>query len=315
MEGGKRLYFASIGCRLTDAPSKSGAGLAKRFCLSRMPLWCISALARANMSLITFTTDFGMADWFVGTMKGVVAGINPGAGVIDITHAVAPGDIWGGAFILKCSYNFFPEGTIHMAVVDPGVGSARRAIAIKTSRYLFVGPDNGVLSLALAAETVLAVHSITNERYFLRNVSQTFHGRDVFSPVAAHLSRRIAIEELGPIVSDWNQITLSTPKVERGEMAGEIVYIDGFGNGLTNMRDSEVRAITGEGGELTAWLAGQKIPFADCYQGVPSGMPLALIGSSGFIEIAVNGGNAAESLALQRGTPVVVRHSREKEDH
>ncbi len=266
------------------------------------------------MSLITFTTDFGIVDGFVGTMKGVVAGINPGAGVIDITHAVAPGDVWGGAFMLKCSYNFFPEGTIHMAVVDPGVGSARRAIAVKTSRYLFVGPDNGVLSLALAAETVLAVHSITNEHYFLRNVSQTFHGRDIFSPVAAHLSRGMAVEDLGPLVTDWRRITIPTPKVERGELAGEIVYIDRFGNALTNIRESDVRAIIVEGAELTAWLAGQKVPFANCYQGVPAGTPLALIGSSGFVEIAVNGGNAAESLALRRGAPVVVRHSRERED-
>ena len=139
--------------------------------------------------IITLTTDFGTKDWFVGSMKGVILGIQPEVLVVDITHDVSSGDIRGGAFALAASYSFFARGTIHLAVVDPGVGSDRAAIAVQTADYLFIGPDNGVLSWALRQESIKSIRKLENEKLFLRSISHTFHGRDIFAPVAAHLSK------------------------------------------------------------------------------------------------------------------------------
>src|SRR5215468_7695472 len=150
------------------------------------------------MSILTLTTDFGTRDWFVGAMKGVILKVNPRAVLVDLAHEIEPGDIRRGAFALAASYRFFPRGTIHVVVVDPGVGSARRAVAVQTSDYLFVGPDNGVLSAALRREKILAAHWLQNKKYFLKPVSHTFHGRDVFAPVAAQLSRGVPIDRFGP---------------------------------------------------------------------------------------------------------------------
>src|SRR5947207_396860 len=136
----------------------------------------------SNGSVVTLTTDFGSHDWFVGTMKGVILGINPKASTVDITHELPPGDVRAGGFALAASYSFFPTGTVHVTVVDPGVGSRRRAIAVQTSKYFFIGPDNGVLSWALRKEKVRAIHGLENEQYFPRSISRTFHGRDIFAP-------------------------------------------------------------------------------------------------------------------------------------
>src|SRR5689334_5794431 len=145
------------------------------------------------MRIITLTTDFGTEDWFVGTMKGVIATINARATVVDISHAISSGDVRAGAFALAASCKYFPRGTVHVAIVDPGVGSKRQAIAIQTERYVFVGPDNGVLSFAVRGEKIKSIRTLQNEGHFLKPVSQTFHGRDVFAPVAAHLARGLAI--------------------------------------------------------------------------------------------------------------------------
>ena len=154
------------------------------------------------MRLITLTTDFGTRDWFVGTMKGVILGIQPRARVVDITHEIGGGEVRAGAFALRASYSFFPQGTVHIAVVDPGVGSPRRALAVQTANYFFVGPDNGVLSFALMRERIKSIHALENEKYFLKPVSRTFHGRDIFAPVAAHLSRGVSIQTFGPRLKD-----------------------------------------------------------------------------------------------------------------
>src|SRR5439155_1715804 len=148
-----------------------------------------------GMTMLTLTTDFGLSDWFVGTMKGVILSLEPRAQVADITHAIPAGDIRAGAFALAVSYKFFPKKTVHVAVVDPGVGGPRRAIAVQTADYFFVGPDNGVLSLALMGEKIVAVHRLTNGTLFLQPVSQTFHGRDVFAPVATRLGQGLPIQK------------------------------------------------------------------------------------------------------------------------
>src|SRR6266567_2035307 len=153
------------------------------------------------MRVITLTTDFGLSDWFVGSMKGVIFRINPRTTVVDLTHDLPPGDIRAGAFALAAAYRYFPKGTIHVAVIDPGVGTKRRAIAAQTADYFFVGPDNGVLSWALQRERIKAIRALENKTYFLQPLSQTFHGRDIFAPVAAHLTAGLAIRKLGRAVS------------------------------------------------------------------------------------------------------------------
>jgi len=193
------------------------------------------------VSVITLTTDFGTYDWFVGTLKGVIADIAPKAKVIDLTHDLPPGDIRGGAFALEAGCRFFPKGTVHVAVVDPGVGSRRKAIAVQTASGVFVGPDNGVLSWALAKEKFVAIQVLENEDYFLHPVSQTFHGRDVFAPVAAHLSRGVPIKKFGPALKDFVRLDWPEPRRQRGGVEGEVVYIDRFGNAITNIGSELLR--------------------------------------------------------------------------
>ena len=252
------------------------------------------------MSIITLTTDFGTRDWFVGSMKGVILGVNPQAIVVDITHEVPSGDIRAGAFALAVSYRYFPRNTVHVAVVDPGVGSNRAALVVKTADYYFVGPDNGVLSVALAKEKVLEVWQAENQTYFRRPVSSTFHGRDVFAPMAAHVTTRVLMDSLGRKLKDYARLSWPMPQVVGGVLRGEIVYIDRFGNAISNI-DSPATSVS-------------KVRVADkvqCgikrfYQEAPAGQPLAIMGSAGYLEIAVNGGNAALALGLKLGDIVEV---------
>jgi len=255
------------------------------------------------MRIITLTTDFGTEDWFVGTMKGVIASISPKTTVVDITHAIASGDIRAGAFALAASYKYFPRGTVHVAIVDPGVGSKRRAIWVKTERYFFVGPDNGVLSYALRGQKIKAVRALENETYFLKPVSQTFHGRDVFAPVAAHLAGGLAIAKLGPAVTNFVRLDWPEPRLNRKSIEGEVIYIDKFGNALTNI---PVASLRGKHFEI---FKGRKrlCSLATHYQAVPARQAVAVPGSSGYLEIAVNGGDARAILDLDIGDCVTVR--------
>lgn len=260
----------------------------------------------SRMSVITLTTDFGLKDWFVGTMKGVILRINPRATIVDITHEIGCGEIAAGAFALAASYRHFPKATIHVAVVDPGVGSERPALAVRTRDYFFVGPDNGVLSLALAGQRILSVRRLTNERFFLRPVSRTFHGRDVFSPVAAHLSKGLALEKLGPRQRGFVRLSWPAPRLCQAVLHGTIVYLDRFGNAFTNLATADIARL-GTGG-LEVVLKRRRVgPLRSCYAAVPVGQPVALIGSAGLLEVAVNGGSAAETLRLKIGDAIKVR--------
>jgi S-adenosylmethionine hydrolase len=259
-----------------------------------------------RVQLITLTTDFGARDWFAGTMKGVIAGLAPKANVVDLTHEIAAGDIRAGAFALRAGYHFFPKGAVHVAVIDPGVGSERRAIAVRTANYLFVGPDNGVLSWALAREKIKAVHALENEAYFLPNVSNTFHGRDLFAPVAAHLVCGLPLRKLGPALKDFARLDWPEPRRRKHAVEGEVVYLDRFGNAITNIANELVPASP----RAACELAGRRrrlCPLKKFYQAVPLHAPVAIPGSSGFLEIAINGGSAARSLGLRLGNGVVVR--------
>ncbi len=261
------------------------------------------------MSLITLTTDFGLQDWFVGTLKGVILAKNPRATIVDITHGIAAGDMRGGALALAASCRFFPKHTIHVAVVDPGVGSARRAIAVKTERYLFLGPDNGVLSSALRSERIRKIHVVSNEKYFLDPVSRTFHGRDVFAPVAAQLSLGLPLDRVGPATQDFVNLPWPQPKPRRSSIEGEVMYIDRFGNGITNLDQAALKKFP----KPAVYLKRKRLcGVSDFYQAVPLTQPVAIFGSSGLLEIAVNGGSAAERYGIKVGDRVKVLPSGSK---
>jgi S-adenosylmethionine hydrolase len=193
--------------------------------------------------------------------------------------------LWAGC-------RFFPRGTVHVAVIDPGVGSSRRAIAVQSAGFWFVGPDNGVLSWALAGERILRVHALENRRYCLQPISRTFHGRDLFAPAAAHLSRGLAIRKLGPALKDYTRLPWPEPRPAADGVEGEVVYIDRFGNAITNLDLAMLRGL-GQG-PAEVWLGRKRLcPVADHYQAVPPGRPVAVPGSSGLLEIALNGASAA----------------------
>lgn len=262
------------------------------------------------MRIITLTTDFGLDNWFVGAMKGVILGINPRAVVVDLAHGVPAGDIRAGAFALAAGCRFFPRGTVHVAVVDPGVGSDREAIAVETADFLFVGPDNGVLSLALSRESIRSIRRLGDRRWFLHPVSSTFHGRDVFAPVAAHLSRGLSCRQLGPALKDCVRITWPEPHVQAGAIQGEVICLDRFGNAVTNIPNALLPACS-----ALAVVIRRKtvVPVERCYQAVPAGQPVAVPGSSGYLEIAVNRGHAARRLRLAVGSAVRLRwHASER---
>jgi S-adenosylmethionine hydrolase len=258
------------------------------------------------VNTITLTTDFGTRDWFVGTMKGVILAIQPHASIVDVTHEIADGEIRAGAFVLMASYHFFTKGTVHVAVIDPGVGSQRRAIAVQTAKYFFIGPDNGVLSCALIREKIRSIHALENEKYFLKPVSRTFHGRDVFAPVAAHLSRGVAIQKFGPRLKDFVKLDWPRLRFSDGKVEGEIVHVDRFGNLITNIDAERLRVFGDKPCEV---LAKRKrlCSIAPFYGAVRIGRPLAVLGSTGMLEIAVNGGSAADKFRLRVGDAISLR--------
>lgn len=253
--------------------------------------------------LITLMTDFGLQDSYVAAMKGVVLGIVPEARFVDITHLIPPQDIRWGSYILKSCYADFPPGTIHLAVVDPGVGTHRRAIAIQTARHFFVGPDNGLFSYILEEETSVEACLLENRTLFRDTISSTFHGRDIFAPVAAHLAAGTPFESLGPsvdpLVSSWVRPTIAASSLD-----GEVLGIDRFGNIVTNIQRKHM-AQWGQENAFDIFLKNLKIPvFALTYADLSAGRPLALWGSSDHLEIAVSQGNAAALCGARPGDRV-----------
>jgi S-adenosyl-L-methionine hydrolase (adenosine-forming) len=247
--------------------------------------------------IITLTTDFGLSDPFVGIMKGVIFGIAPGAQIVDITHDIGSYDVVDGAFSIQSSYRYFPKGTIHVVVVDPGVGSARRPIAAAAHGQFFVAPDNGVLSGVLEGD----VYHITNRSLFLKSVSHTFHGRDIFSPVAAHLAQGTPIDSVGPRVLDYVKDQIPMPRPGGNKVFGTVLRVDKFGNIITNLRRKDL------GHGFTIRLAG--LPITDFYSSFSEAEPgqlFALEGSTGFIELALNQGSAADKLKVGRGAEIEV---------
>lgn len=259
-------------------------------------------------SLITFTSDFGLDDWFVGVVHGVIEQLCPEARVVDLTHAIPPGHIERAAFVLAAAAPDFPPGTVHLVVVDPGVGTERRALAVRARRQSFVGPDNGVLEWALE-ERGAEVHALTDARYFRQPVSHTFHARDVFGPVAAHLARGVTLASFGPAVTDPTRLPAQVSRRENGALAGRIQLIDRFGNALTNLRAEEI-ALAFPGVpelELEVRIAGRRIPgIRQTYGESKVGTVVAVISSSGVLEVAQVGGDLSDRLGVGVGDPVWV---------
>ena len=260
---------------------------------------------------IALMTDFGPRDPFVGIMKGVILGINSSATIVDLCHELKPGDVRAAAFALAMAFPYLPEGTIFTVVVDPGVGAGRRGIAAEIDGRVFVGPDNGLLSWVLKNQAVRRAVKLENAEFFLSEVSDTFHGRDVFAPVAAHLSKGMPLETLGPAIEDL--VTFPIPEVVVGDrsLQGEVVYIDLFGNLLTNITRREFegwrKKLSGE--TLKIHLGSVEIQgISRTYGDVPPGHIAAVFGSAGVLEVAVNGDDAAEMLGASIGSHVLIYH-------
>jgi hypothetical protein len=258
--------------------------------------------------LITLTTDFGLSDPFVGIMKGVLLSICPSARLVDLTHEVPPQDILAGGLALEAATPFFPPGTVHLAVVDPGVGSARRAIAVRAGGYYLVGPDNGLFTFALEGAGWTAV-SVTAPEYRLAEVSRTFHGRDVFAPAAAYLAAGVPLERLGPPVSDPERLRRPGWRLEGGELVGEVLAADRFGNLITSIPAARLAEIPGPGG-VALEVAGRRLrgPVGAYAEG-GDGEPAVIVGSTGRLEIFVRAGSARDHLGAGRGAIVRVRRA------
>jgi hypothetical protein len=260
--------------------------------------------AGARPPLVTLTTDFGTHDPFVGIMKGVILGRAPLARIVDVTHEVPPQAIAAGAHVLRSAAPWFPHGTIHVAVVDPGVGTRRRALVVETVDACFVGPDNGILSLAVEARAVRRIVDVSRARVRLTPVSRTFHGRDVFAPIAAALANGVRPVELGPSVRSMVRLRSREVRRSSGTIHGRVLWADHFGNLTTSIARRDLAAFRHR--HLSITIGGHVVPFRSTYAGVPVGTSVALLNSADLLEIAVNGGSAAARLGVRIGAPVRV---------
>ena len=258
------------------------------------------------MPAITLITDFGLIDGHVGAMKGVMRTIAPSAELVDVSHEILPHDIHHGAFVLLTSYPSWPPGTTHLVVVDPGVGTERRAVAVQTIKGVFVAPDNGVLSYVLAHEAVSAAVSLTNRKYWHQPVSPVFHGRDILGPAAAHLANGSSLDSLGEPVGISDLVTFSVPVPQYhsdGHITAHIQHIDRFGNCTTDVPGDALLAADAWQVRVGAQVVGGiRRTFAD----VPLGSPLAFLDSTGFVAIAVRNGSAARQLGLDIGNQIAL---------
>jgi S-adenosyl-L-methionine hydrolase (adenosine-forming) len=259
--------------------------------------------------IVTLTTDFGSKDPFVGIMKGVILNINPSVTIIDITHNISPQNINEAAFAVETGFSYFPHKTIHVVVIDPGVGSARRPILVAADYQYFIGPDNGVFSrIYQKSESIDVVH-ITADHYFLSNSSATFHGRDIFAPVAAWLSKGIHIDRFGEPVTDYIKIPFREPvQSYQDRIEGEVIYIDHFGNATVNIdaRMIEHLASAKKDGGLRVLVKGNEAPIRTFYSEAEDNRLCSLINSFGYLELFVNKGSAVSEFGLNIGDKVEV---------
>jgi S-adenosyl-L-methionine hydrolase (adenosine-forming) len=257
--------------------------------------------------MITLLTDFGTADYFVPAVKGVILSLNPQAQIVDLTHEVPAHDVACGAFTLGACYHNFPAGTVHVAVVDPGVGSERRAIVAQAGGHLFVGPDNGVFSYVYARESDVRVFHATREEFFRRPASPTFHGRDVFAPLAAWLARGLSPNATGAEISDYVRLGLPEPAVSANQVQGAVIHIDRFGNCATNLTERELSLRQAADG-ASLLVGGRRVAQFGTHfaQAARRDELLAYLGSAGYWEVALWQDSAAGKLGLRRGAEVVL---------
>jgi S-adenosyl-L-methionine hydrolase (adenosine-forming) len=257
--------------------------------------------------VITLTTDFGCQDTYAGIMKGVIFGIAPEAKIVDLTHSIPPYQIIPAALRIRQAYNYFPKGTIHLVVIDPGVGGKRRAVAMEAAGHFFVGPDNGVFGAIadeIGHETLI---ELTEKKYFLPQVGASFHGRDIFAPVAAHLANGTALSSFGPAITHLERLDIPKPRpAPDGSITGELLWSDRFGNLVTNISAPMLPA-----SDLQIEIAGRKIgKLSRTYSDAAPGELIAMIGSLGNLEIAVNEGSAAVELGAAASEKITVRPQR-----
>jgi len=262
------------------------------------------------MSTITLLTDFGTKDEYAGVMKGVILSINPSTVIVDISHQIDPRNVVQAAYMLQAAYPYFPAGTVHLVVVDPGVGSNRDIIAVTAVGQTFLAPNNGVLTVLMEHAQPDAIVRVENSQYYLSPVSRTFHGRDIFAPVGAHLARGLKIQSLGPSLSGSQAVRLPLQKPvvsESGELMGTIIAVDRFGNLLTSIDSADLEAFRGSSlqGVLSIRIGENEIDgLSSHYGSVPLNQPLAVIGSRGLLEICVNCGRASTYFNARRGDAV-----------
>lgn len=259
------------------------------------------------ISVITLLTDFGDRDYFVASMKGVILGINPQARIVDLSHHVTPHQVEEAAYLLNASYRYFPDGTVHVAVVDPGVGSARRPLLVATSRHFFVAPDNGLLSYIYREETGIEVRQIENRQYRLDSVGATFDGRDLFAPAAAWLTKGQQTGSYGKLIQDYVKLPLAEPAWDGSVLKGTIVYVDRFGNLISNLTPFHIKDVQGRTrqSDISVRIGGITITglVRNYSQGDPA-VPRALINSNGQVEVFLKEASAAERLRLAQGARI-----------
>ena len=263
-----------------------------------------------NMPVIAFLSDFGLTDSYVGIVKGVIADVAPSASVIDITHDIPAGDITYGSFQLSAAYRFFPSGTVFLTVVDPEVGSERKAIVVQTCDHVFVSPDNGLLSHILLQHKGIRCFRIENSTLFRHPVSKTFHARDIFAPVAGHIASGMDASQAGPEHTDPKILPIPGPSVEINRITGTIICCDRFGNCISSISTAHLKEAGLRHGNKLCVIAGSyTLPVAETYSSLGVGEPMALVGSSGYLEIAVNRGRADKQLGLGPGDSLTVTKS------
>ena len=254
--------------------------------------------------IITLTTDFGTKDSYVASMKGVILNINPDAKIIDLSHEISPQDIIEANFFVASACPYFPEGTIHVIVIDPGVGTPRLPLAIKVGSHYFIAPDNGVLTLLMEEIGYDQIRVIENSKIMFENISKTFHGRDIFAPAAAHLSNGFSFADIGKKIDELMKIDIPKPVLSGDSIVGKIIHIDKFGNLITNIKSNMLSY------SKKSEIKIKKLQLNginNIYDDVRSGKALSLIGSSGYLEISINQGNAKDILCAKIGEKVVVK--------
>ncbi len=262
----------------------------------------------ADRPIITLTTDFGLSDHFVGAVKGVILNIVPEAELVDISHAVQPFDLLEGALTIASAYSYFPDGTVHLVVVDPGVGTARRPVIAIAGQYRFVAPDNGVLSLIYDREERTHVYAATAEHYFLQPMSRTFHARDVFAPLTAYLAKGVAAAKFGDEISDYVRLEVPRPEaLNETTVRGAVIKVDHFGNLITNLTPELVPALLQAEPRFTITIGNRAIKtLRSAYGSGASGELFAILGSMGYLEIAANQASATQIAGVGRGAEVRV---------